>query len=577
MVKRATGNNPVKIVPRQGNEDIPITQDERLRRKIQGTLEYYRNHPYSEDEFQFKLSKVLCQVERTDTGNAIRLAARYGHLVHYVPEPDKWYIWDGKRWVIDAEFQIVAYAKKVSAYVNMEKDCIPLPTDEQGNPLMLPVLSPLDKPTPDQQAIIDRFTEYERQAKELKQWAIQSRSKVRLQAMIELLKDEPGVTVAKARFDADDYLVNCRNGVFDLKTGELSMHKPEYLMTRQANVDMFPGATSPAWNTFIQKVTKQRQGIATFLQKLAGMGLCGERFDDIFTVFHGNGSNGKTVFQEVLRDLLGEYADLAPSEMFLEKKSDAGYNDIAGLDGIRFLFKDETKQGRRLDESTVKEMTGGGGKKARFLFKEFFTFIPKFTPILSTNHKPIITGNDNGIWRRVKLVPWEHNFDVDPERRSKPEVLASLKKEYPGIFLWCYQGLRMVLQDMEAHGSLQVPSEVANATQQYREQSDVIGAILADFFVIDGLSTVSKGEAYKVYREAMEEAGSHPMNNNNFSEELQNRGFESKRGTGGIRQWIGLRLRTPDDVTRQEPEPQVSSNGHRAEADAVKFVTVIED
>lgn len=579
MVKRATGNNPVKIVPRQGKEEIPITQDERLRRKIQGTLEYYRNHPYSEDEFQFKLSKVLCQVERTDTGNAIRLAARYGHLVHYVPETDKFYVYNERegRWLVDAEYQIVAYAKKVSAYVNMEKDCIPLPTDEQGNPLMLPVLSPLEKPTPDQQAIIDRFTEYERQAKELKQWANLSRSKSKLQAMIELLKDEPGVTVAKARFDADNYLLNCKNGVLDLKTGQLMPHQPDYLMMRLANVDVLPGAQAPKWKAFHDKITLGRQGLATYLQKLAGIGLCGLQLEDMFNVFYGAGSNGKGVWKETLRDIYGDYAGVATENTFMERSNDAGDFEMAGLDGLRFLFKDETKQGRRLNENLVKSATGRDPIRACFKFKDYFTFLPKFTIVLSTNHKPIITGTDNGIWRRVKLIPWEHNFDNDPEKRAKEDVLDDLRTEYTGILWWAYQGLHLALDDLEKHGSLQVPDEIKEATRQYREQSDVIGAILSESFVIDRSATVTKAEAYKVYREAMEDAGSHPLNKSNFGEELQKRGFESKRGTGGVHTWLGIRLRTAYDTTSQEPEPQVSSNGHRAEADAVKFVTVIED
>ena len=557
MNKQATASQAVRIIPQEETAVSPITRDEQLRKKVQAVREYYLKRSCSEEEFQYRLSKVLCQVERTDTGNAIRLHARYGHHFRFIPEANKFFTYLDRegRYQLDTEFHVMAYAKKTAAYIDMERDCVSPPTDEDGNPLMLPILAPGEKPTAEQQAILDRFAAYESQKKALDRWGEQSRSKTRLQAMIELVKDEPDTTIAKARFDADNYLLNCKNGVLDLKTGRLLTHKREYLMMKLANTDILPGAQCPKWIAFHEKITLGRHGIMTYLQKLAGIGLCGLQLEDMFNIFHGPGSNGKGVWKEVIRDIYGDYVGVATENMFMERSNDAGDFEMAGLDGLRFLFKDETKQGRRLNETLVKSATGRDPIRACFKFQDYFTFLPRFTIVLSTNHKPIITGTDNGIWRRVKLIPWDHNFDTDPEKRAKEDVLDDFRTEYPGILWWAYQGLHMALDDLEKYGSLQVPDEIKAATQQYREQSDVIGAFIAEHCIVAPGERVAKGEIYKVYRDYMEEAGSHPLNKSNFGEELLKRGFEEHNARPLGRQWLGIRLRTEKDPVVEPVAP----------------------
>lgn len=529
----------------------PLTRDAKIRQRLDAFARAHQG--LKPDVYQFQLSKILSQVELSDAGNALRFYARYGHQFHFVKETGAWLQWNGRIWKKDETFSIMSYALKVAAYIDMEADVIPPPRDKDGQPLVYPSLGVLDTPTIEQSAIIKQFAEYEKHVEQLKKWGRGSNSRRLLEAMIELLKAEPGITLLKSEFDADNMLINCQNGLLDLRTLEVRAHSKEALCTRITNVNAVPGTTCPGWDAFLLKVMKGKTALAKFLQQLAGMGLTGERYEDIFTVFYGSGENGKTVFQEVLREIYGTYADVATPGMFLERQNSDGRFETAGLDGIRLLFKDETKQGSILDEGTVKAMTGGGALKGEVKYGDFFTFLPKFTPILSTNHKPRITGNDNGIWRRVKLVPWEHSFRNDPEKKSKPEVFADLRKEHEGIFMWAIQGL----QNLLTNGYTE-PDEIKVATREYRETSDIIGSFLEEKCIVgaDKDCWITIQGLYDAYREYMEkESGNKPFSKPNFGELMLERGFEKKKSGPKGWYWEGLRLRRDNEEYQVPPSP----------------------
>lgn len=528
-----------------------ITRDEKMRLRLE---KFLRTNHDVQNVHQYKLSKILAQVELTDAGNALRFFARYGYQFHFVKESNTWLQWNGRIWITDEIFSIMDYAKMVTAYIDMEADCIPPPVDENGEPLIMPLIGLLDSPTHEQKEIIKKFEEHERHVETLRKWARGSRSRRSLEAMVELLKAERGVTLLKRQFDADNMLINCQNGILDLRTMELRPHDKDALCTLITTVNVVPGATRPAWESFVQRVMLDRQPLVKFLQQIAGMGLTGERYEDVFPVCHGSGENGKTVYQEVLREILGTYADVATDAMFLERKNENDRFESAALDGIRLLFKDETKQGGILDEGKVKAMTGGGAIKGEIKYGKIFTFIPKFTSILSTNHKPRISGNDHGIWRRVKLIPWDYSFENVPDKKSKPEVFAELRKEHEGIFMWMCDGLQALLTNGYTE-----PDEVKIATKEYRDSSDIIGFFLEEKCIVGKEKDywVTLQFLYNVYSNYMEnESGNKPFSKANFSELMQERGFEkTKSGEKGW-YWKGLRLRREDEPYQVKPEPE---------------------
>src|SRR5262249_41276242 len=144
-----------------------------------------------------------------------------------------------------------------------------------------------------------------------------------------------------------------------------------------------------------------------FVWRLVGLALTGDATEHLLVVFHGNGANGKTLIHNVLLALLGDhYSVKCPPDLFLVRKGETHPTERAILHGKRLAICSETPQGRRLNESLVKELTGGEPITTRRMREDFWTFDPTHKLILSTNYKPAITGSDDGIWRRLRLVPF---------------------------------------------------------------------------------------------------------------------------------------------------------------------------
>jgi P4 family phage/plasmid primase-like protien len=170
--------------------------------------------------------------------------------------------------------------------------------------------------------------------------------------------------------------------------------------------------------------------------------------------------------------LLGDYAIATPTETFMRKNGDQITNDIARLRGTRFVTTTEAEQGRRLSEPLIKQITGNDRMTARFLYGEFFNFVPTFKIFMATNHKPVIKGTDHGIWRRIKLIPFTTRI---PDEKQDKHLEDKLKTEASGILNWLLEGTRRWRQE-----GLKAPAAILNATDEYRGEMDVIGNFLKE-------------------------------------------------------------------------------------------------
>src|SRR5699024_1197569 len=172
--------------------------------------------------------------------------------------------------------------------------------------------------------------------------------------------------------------------------------------------------------------------------KAVGYSLSGDISEEVIFFLTGSGGNGKSKFLEAIQNVLGDYAKQTNANTFIRKQNDTNINnDIARLDKARFVSAVESEQGQQLAESLVKQLTGGDKIAARFLRKEFFEFKPEFKIFFSTNHKPIIRGTDDGIWRRIRLIPFNARFEGSKRDINLSDKLA---KESPGILNWALEG-----------------------------------------------------------------------------------------------------------------------------------------
>lgn len=339
--------------------------------------------------------------------------------------------------------------------------------------------------------------------------------------MVKLAESEPAVSAQAHQFDACPWLLNCLNGTIDLRTGILSPHDPDNLITALVPVDYDPGATCPTWDAFVNRIMAGNVALITFLQRIIGYALTGSVSEQALFFLHGLGANGKSTFLKTILAVLGrDYAKQAAPDVLVENRN-RHPTEVADLAGVRFVASIEVSDGKRLAEALVKQLTGGDPMKARHMRQDFFQFDPTFKILLAANHKPVIKGTDHAIWRRIKLIPFTVTI---PEAEQDKALDSKLLKELPGILAWAVRGCL----DWQRDG-LGVPSEVVDTTAAYRAESDVLTPFLDERCVRGEGFRTQAGPLFAAYRDWADANGirSHDqLTTVSFGRELQARGFD---------------------------------------------------
>lgn len=263
----------------------------------------------------------------------------------------------------------------------------------------------------------------------------------KIAAIGRLAQSEPGCVVHPAKFDADPMVLNVANGLLDLRTGLLRYAQRTDLVTKLAPVTFDPSATCPTWERFLSETFADALDVVGFLQRALGYSLTGLVSEQSLFILWGAGRNGKSVLLEVVKSMLGdgEYALTAAPSVLLEQKGSSIPNDLAALAGARFVTASETERNQKFAASRMKSLTGDEAVTARFLNKEFFTFIPQLKLWLATNGLPQFDGADFAMVRRLRVIRFNN---VVPESRVNPGLKGQLLAELPGILNWCLAGCR---------------------------------------------------------------------------------------------------------------------------------------
>jgi putative DNA primase/helicase len=452
-----------------------------------------------------------------DTGAARRLAKMIRGELIYNRERKEWMRYDGQRWIDKAEHIAVQRAKKMH--------------DEFWNELAACV--------------------GERQPRTVK-FVQSSGTHAKLTAAVALARDEPGINVSQEEFDAHSWLLNVRNGVLDLRSGELLPHDPALRMTQLADVTYDPDARSELWERFIVSVSSGDDEKAEFLQQVFGLALTGDVSDEVLVCHNGGGCNGKSTALEAVGRMLGDYAAVAPPGMFAARKFDAHPTEIAGLRGKRFVTAVEQEANRALRESLIKQLTGGDTIRTRGMREDFWEMRPTWHIHMAYNVAPRLTGTDDGIRRRLIVVPWNASFKGDPDPTIKERLTS--EGERAGILNWCLDGLRKRL----LAGRLVVPEACRLKTDEYLDDEDVIGRFLSERTEADDTAVLELREMLRAFRAWMEADGVQryvidQFTANALGRELARRGYRKMRPDSGIhrKQTViaGLRLvESADDL-----------------------------
>jgi putative DNA primase/helicase len=352
--------------------------------------------------------------------------------------------------------------------------------------------------------------------------------------MLWLARSEPGIPARITDFDANGWLLNVGNGTIDLRTGELRNHSRGDLISNITEVHFVEGAKCDLWQEFLRRITDENLPLLEYLQRFAGYLLVGDTSDQSLHFLIGTGANGKSVFCEVVQRLLGDYAVTVSPDLIMLRRHGGIPNDVARLRGVRAALMNETSQGSRFDEAKLKDLTGGDTLTARFLHAEFFDFQPTHRIVVRGNHKPSISGTDEGIWRRLRLIPFTVSIPIHEQDR---ELLRKLEAELPGILQWAIAGCLKWQRS-----GLDPPAIITDAVRQYRDESDTLGRFISEQCEVRNLAQVKSSVFFQRYQQFADQAGERCIPQKDLPAEMERRGFVYKRSTGGLRLYLGLEI-----------------------------------
>lgn len=479
--------------------------------------------------------RICALLPQTDLGNAERFRARFGHMFRFCPDIG-WLKWDGRRWALLAS----------------EKDQLPgevmqavfLTVRAIGNEAKLVAASgradQAIEGTPEADTAMDFQVKAATNSRDevlfsdtIREHAKSSESKSRLSAIPALVQSFELTMVRATDMDVDRMAINVLNGTIRLENAgnrlavRLDPHNPDDLITKVADVVYDPDATCANYDAFFDRVMPDAAD-RRFLHQWAGLSSTGDIGYHKMAFFWGKGRNGKSTWVDAVASLLGEYAQTIKFDTFLEqaskRKGSDATPDLACLPGVRFLRASEPEKGAKLAEALIKEVTGGEPMNVRHLNKGFFNFLPSFKLTAQGNYRPKITGTDDGIWARVRMVPWTVRI---PDSEIDITLPDQLKREASGIFNHMLRGLI----DLKENGLIE-SDNIKAATDKYRDQSDQLGRFLHDCTADTPGDKVRSSSLFDLFKVWAAVTGAGEWQPQGFAKAMEDRGYERKTSNG---------------------------------------------
>ena len=446
--------------------------------------------------------ELEAQTELTEFGNAKRMLDDHRDTIMFVAETESWYTWEGHYWRRASHTDIERLAKQTLSDMVKDFDSLGLMRkDEQFD------------------------------------FIRQSLNARMVSNMVKLIRSEDDVLINITEIDNNKMLFGVANGAIDLTTGKLLPADPHDRITIASDVDYIPTAKCPVFEQTLKDVFCDDVDMIDFFQRLVGYTMLGTPNEDIIVIPYGSGSNGKSTVLGAIRDVFADHAKTAANETFMGSKFGGGgggpREDILRLMGSRFVYVSEPDENSALREGLVKAMTGGEAMPARAAYaRATVEVMPTWTVFMPTNHKPIIKGDDHGIWRRILPIPFERNFDNDPDVVKDKDRGEKLAAEKTGILAWCVRGAL----EYQRIG-LAIPDKIQAARDEYKADMDLLADWINDCCEIGPKQWAGSTEIWKSWEQYANERGElrYIPNARSLGKRLSSRGFTSFKNAHGYR------------------------------------------
>jgi putative DNA primase/helicase len=527
-----------------------------------------------------------------DYGNAQRFIIHYGEDIMFVPRVG-WFTWSGQHWAKDTDqLAVRSNAQQIWSLIEKEAEFIQ-PTDRERDLLdEAYALRRRQRELDSENALDeDQRKEHEKNdarllviAKKLTAWnkkigqrltfAKDAGNNGRINKMIE--ESQTGKAVAFERLDANPYEVNTAAGLLrfsvdapadkpkaKLASLQVIDHHRDQLQSKLIDVVYNPNAICEKFDAFLLRIQPDIE-MREFIQRWIGLSLLGLKTSNM-AVFYGNGANGKSVLVDIIARIMAGYAASLRVESITGTNRRGGAEatpDLIPLLGARFVRTSEPDQNTPLQEGLIKMMTGGEPIPVRANYGDQIDLDPLFKLTMSTNHKPDIRGGDDGIWRRVLLV----SFDVQIPAAERDERFGEkLWLEREGILRWMVEGAMNYLEI-----GLAPPDAITSATDEYREESDPLGAFLTHACNITGsyADSVLAADLVDMFNYYLMERAMNPWRPGTVQKQLAARARQWKHPVTSMKitkskasraQYLGLTL-TDEFKRRYETAPRDSRN-----------------
>lgn len=447
----------------------------------------------------------------TERGNALRLLDLHGDSVRYIPETGAWIAWSDGAWVWDVDGAGVrASAASLHDSIYVEGCGSHIRTDDKLH---------------------------------FASWARTSQKLATVKNSVAMFSDMSSVRLPVSAIDADTMLVGIDHArrVIDLRSGKVRSAAKTDFITKSLNAtEVGEASQATRWLAFLLQIFDGDNELIDWLHRWCGYLLTGETNEQFLIFCFGLGANGKSIFAETLKHIVGDYARAISVDTLCESKRQAGgaSPDLADLIGARLAMSTETEEGRKLAETLVKSLVSGDSISARPLYGSPIQFAPQFKLLMLGNHHPVIHGTDHGIWRRIRLVPFNRTFK---EEERDPNLLDKLKAEAPHILAWMIEGC----MKWQKQRLIDVPRIVSEQTEAYRAGQDVVGQWLQECTTPAHESNETNGnDLYESYKPWAVANGFGVMNKSTLSRRLIERGYR-KRASNGKIMWCGISVIDP--------------------------------